>query len=215
MNKNFFKKFSAFTMAEMMICLSVIGFIAGITVHRTVNSEKFKAQKLKSSTRIFYDDIEKAYQSVLTYDTNEFNILNLKNTDNSSAAARSEKMRELFTEDMDLVDVDCARLPDMSWIIPATNTNLRCSSSDKGFYVIFDMLNNCNSQKCYKYEYFRDDLDEIGTPDTMETDATITNNSSCCGHIYYIDKHQRNVSMTDVGRYVFMVPFAKREIYYH
>ena len=206
---NIFKNSKAFTLAEISVVMIVIGVILTLTICNTINTDEYKEKHLKSKTRVFYSDLQTAYQSKLTYDTDGFDILNLKDTDNSSAEARTLKVRDLMADDMNLEYISCEELPDMAnTIISITgNGDALCVESNKGFYVAINMFDHCDGgfRGIGRKETFTDD------PIEQRRVTRMYNHS--CGHIFYFDKNKRDLNIAnDVGTHYFHVVLGRRGI---
>ena len=70
-------KNKAFTLAEIVVTLCVLGTMATLTVVSTTKSDKMKASQLRASTKVFYTDIDSTYQDILLKETGGFNITKL------------------------------------------------------------------------------------------------------------------------------------------
>lgn len=183
-----FKLKKAFTLAEIVVTLCVLGTLATLTVVSTTKSDKMKASQLRASTKVFYTDIDSTYQDILLKETGGFNITKLYGY-TSSAKNNSQKLFENFRRRIELSNEPCNKLPSNSY----TNSNdIKCGASPRGFYVSFYLDSDCENT-----------YDNVGYYDEGITNKKVYNS---CGYIAYAPKRSKGI----IGEDFFVIALDKR-----
>ncbi len=85
------KKLTAFTVAESLVVLVIIGVFVGITVASTLNLGKIKEEKILNTSRAFYASVLNAYREIILYESSDSSTI-------TSAAADEATLADYFIE---------------------------------------------------------------------------------------------------------------------
>ena len=94
------KKLTAFTVAESLIVLVVIGTFVTITIASTLNLGKIKEEKILNTSRAFYASILNAYREIILYESSDMSTI-------TSAAANEDTLADFFVEYLGGEAVSC------------------------------------------------------------------------------------------------------------
>ncbi|MBQ4646052.1 MAG: hypothetical protein IJB79_01765 [Candidatus Gastranaerophilales bacterium] len=181
-------------MAETIAALCIVAVIATFTVCSTINSGKMEEQNIRATSRIVSAEIETAYQDILLYQTNGFNITRMKNVDDFEEEA-SQSLKDNFIQYMSLSNESCNSFPSTTDTRRYLTGMSQCAYSDKK-YVLGFMLEDeeCNSAYDVK-DYLQDD-----TNTRIAQDA--------CGYVIFAPKRSKGI----IGRDFFIMALGRKGI---
>lgn len=173
-------KLKAFTLAETLIVLVLIGFIASLTVANSMRSDKIDEKKISIVSMKFYSSAEAVYQQILFKHTKNNNILNLQVQDKSF----SEALRDLFVKYNDGEAISCPSISE------DYKENTYCARFQSDVFAGFNLNGDCKKSIDTVYEY------------AQKEKGSATNS---CGYIIYGIKKLNGT----MGKDLFIIPLGK------
>lgn len=191
-----FKKLKAFTLTETITVLSIIAFIAIITVGNTIKSGVVSEKKMKTLSKTFYLETEYAYQLILTQEARRFSVINLNGLGSIFNKDTDTKvLRNHFYNYMDLSDESCSKFPRTDDTAPYLDSEgIKCAVSSRNINIMFYLDRGCNNTYQLK-EYLQDDNNLRAVVDA-------------CGFVAYAPTRSKGI----MGKDFFAIPLDKRRL---
>lgn len=194
---NIFKKTKAFTLAETLTVVCIMGVIAAITVASTVSSDDAEAKKIIASSQSFYSNAQTTFINILTSNTQNGNMMTLEDEQHNLAES-SDVIRDYFVKYMDGENEPCSSLKINSQFIKEYLNNASCASFQGGVTAGFVYDSTCSLEASVKEYLLKDD-------DNSSREV----NNVCVRIVYgWGKKSKRGI----FGKDIFTIAFGKRSI---
>lgn len=176
----------AFTVAEILVTLTVIGVIAAIAASNSLGGESLKEKKLESTTHTFYSGVELAMNEMVFYENDaKKGIKNLT----------SEQLMELMTKQLDGDSIESEdTCKDFVGGDELISNGAVCSKIPPEFIVGFKVDSECKS-KVMAYEY-----------KSKKLEAREIKNA--CGYIVYEPEKSKGI----FGKDLFVIALGNRHL---
>lgn len=193
MKKSINLKKYAFTVAESLTSLLIIGIIVIVTLCTTLNFDTRKEKNYVTLTKIFYGTLNSALQSVLINNTKNVDIRNL-NDINNDGIINGEDLRDTFLKYLNGQKIKCSiktqnkRLNEYFENSSCANITGKISA---GFYLDTDCEETISDVKEY----------------AALKDYSVRSVNNACGYIIY---SANNLEENIIGKDTFIVALGKR-----
>lgn len=157
------KKIKAFTVAETLIVITIIGVFIAFTVASTLNIGKLNDEKKYSSSRSFYTNVSNAFKEIILFESTDMGTLRSAIANVKAIGEYGNNNTEifggLFTKYMDGEETECSD-DEFNNITGAFSTNESfCATFSNGIYARFQ-FHGINNEQIYISDYFMNNESE-------------------------------------------------------
>ncbi len=186
------KQYRAFTLAETLMVLIVLGVFAIVSVYHLAPSKTFEEKKILTKSHTFYSTAEGVLQQILAKHSTA-DIVNLKDS-NGDKKINSIDLRNYYKKYMEGTDLDCSNIKITTNAISDYLEAASCAEFEPDGRAAFFLDPKCESS-VISYEYFTQD------------DNIQRTTENACGFIMYAFRGSTGA----LGQDLFIIPISKRQ----
>lgn len=184
----------AFTVAEIIIVLMVLGILAIIAIYNLAPSKSFNAKRILAMSQNFYSTAEGIFQQIL-FKHAKGDITGIEDT-NGDKEINSVDLKNHFAKYYVASDIDCSLIKLSSNSLKDYLEDVSCIEVEPNTKVGFYLDTTCKKD-VVAYEYYNKD------------DNILRNVENACGYIIYAFKGASGI----LGDDTFVIPFEKRKFF--